>query len=134
MGLGAVLRDSQGNLVAAKCVSRLGRLAPAAAEALAAMLAIKLCREVGCLRVQFEGDAKGVIDAVNSPEVNNSWMGQAIQDIRVELQPLADWKFTFVKREGNIAAHNLAKYALTNCISDSLIASILCLLIVSKRL
>ena len=81
MGLGAVLRDSQGNLGAAKCVSRPGRLAMAATEAMAVMLAIKLCREVGCSRVQFEGDAKGVIDAVNSSEVNNSWMGQAIEDI-----------------------------------------------------
>jgi ribonuclease HI len=36
------------------------------AEARAALLAIQLCKENGFMSVMFEGDAKVVIDAVNS--------------------------------------------------------------------
>jgi ribonuclease HI len=45
-------------------------LAPVAAEAMAVLLAIQLCRELGFLRVHLEGDAKGVIDTVNYVDVD----------------------------------------------------------------
>jgi ribonuclease HI len=41
-----------------------------AVEAMAVLLAIQLCRELGFLRVHLEGDAKGVIDAVNYVDVD----------------------------------------------------------------
>jgi ribonuclease HI len=92
-----------------------------AAEAMAVLLAIQLCRELGFLRVHLEGDAKGVIDAINYVDVDKCWMGHVIEDIKVELKTLAHWKLTLtlVKREGNQVAHNLAKYAVMNCINDS---------------
>lgn len=52
-------------------------LAPAAAEAMAVLVAIHLCREMGLTRVHFEGDVKSVIDSVNSVNVDSSWMGHA---------------------------------------------------------
>jgi ribonuclease HI len=45
-------------------------LAPVAVEAMAVLLAIQLCCELGFLRVHLEGDAKGVIDAVNYVDVD----------------------------------------------------------------
>ena len=119
MGLGIVVWDSFGNLLVARSEIRLGCLAPAAAEAKAAVLVIQLCREMGFLRVHIEGDAKSVVDAVNSVDVDKSWLGHVIEDIKMELKSLAHWKMAFVKREGNQVAHNLAKYAVMNCISNS---------------
>lgn len=97
----------------------MGYLAPAAAEAQAALLAIQLCRELGFIKVHLEGDAKGVVDAVNSGNVDTSWLGHVIEDIKLELNSLAHWKFTFVRRKGNQIAHCLAKFAVLNCITDS---------------
>jgi hypothetical protein len=46
---------------------------------------LKLWR-MGCSKVHLEGDAKGVIDAVNSENAYRSWMGHMIEHIKVELQ------------------------------------------------
>ncbi|XP_059431317.1 uncharacterized protein LOC132164745 [Corylus avellana] len=119
MGLAVVLRDSEGNMLAARCEMRRGCLPPAAAEAQALLLAISLCREMGLERVQLEGDAKTVIDAVSSTEIDYSWMGHITEDIKLELNFLVHSRVSFVKREGNKVAHSLAKYAVRNCISKS---------------
>lgn len=39
--------SSHGNIKAARCVMQVGCLAPVAAEAMAVLLAIQLCREMG---------------------------------------------------------------------------------------
>ncbi|XP_059446805.1 uncharacterized protein LOC132178381 [Corylus avellana] len=112
MGLGVVVRDSWGNILAAKCVTQAGCLAPAAAKAMAFLLAIRLCHELCLPQVHFEGDAKAVIDAVNSKEKDSCWMGHIIEDIKLELQVFQRWQLTFIRREGNNVAHLLAKYAM----------------------
>jgi hypothetical protein len=60
---------------------------------------------MGFLRVHLEGDAKIVVDTVNSVNVDKSWLGHVIEDIKVELK-------------SQISGHNLAKYAVMNCISN----------------
>jgi hypothetical protein len=57
---------------------------------------------------------KGVIEAVQSKAVDRSWMGHLIEDVKVELQAVVHWQLTFVTREGNKLAHDLAKYAWTH--------------------
>ncbi|XP_059435490.1 uncharacterized protein LOC132168511 [Corylus avellana] len=88
MGLAVVIRDPGGNLLAARCEMRMGCLAPAAAEAHAVLLAIRLCRELGFEWVQLEGDAKLVIDAVSSMAKDFSRMGHVTEDIKQELNSL----------------------------------------------
>jgi hypothetical protein len=85
MGFGVVVRDSHGNLLAVWCAIRTGCLALAGVEAMAVLLAIQLCHEIGCSKVHLEGDAKGVIDAINSEDAYRSWMRHMIEDIKVEL-------------------------------------------------
>jgi hypothetical protein len=62
-------------------------LSKISAEAMAVLLAIQLCREMGFTRVHLEGDAKVVVDAVNYVDVDKSWMGHS-DDIKVELNSL----------------------------------------------
>lgn len=112
LGLGVVVRDSCGNLLAGRCTAQVGCLAPAAAEAKVVLLAIQLCREMGLSQVHFEGDAKSVVDSVNSAHVDSSWMGHVVDDIRLEVQAFPQWQLFFVRREGNQVAHLLAKYAV----------------------
>jgi ribonuclease HI len=114
-----VFRDSRGNLLVACCVTKKGCLEPAGAEALALLLAIQTCREMGYSKLHLEGDAKAVIDAVQSTEVDRSWMGHLIEDAKVELQAVLHWQLTFVRHEGNKVAHNLAKFALTHSTAET---------------
>jgi hypothetical protein len=74
-GLGVVIRDHQGNLRAARSLTRIGILEPAAAEALAATLALQLSNAMGLMNIWLEGDAKTVV-AVESAD------GDIIDDIR----------------------------------------------------
>ncbi|XP_059459795.1 uncharacterized protein LOC132189203 [Corylus avellana] len=112
MGLGVVIRDSRENMQAAGCVVQNGCLAPAAAEAMVILLAIRLCHELSLSRVHFEGDAKSMIDSVNSVETDNSWMGHIIEDIKLELRAFQQWQPTFIRRKGNQVVHLLAKHVL----------------------
>jgi ribonuclease HI len=82
VGLGVIIRDHCGNMVAAKSLTRRGLLEPAAAEALAALMAIQLARALGLRNLYLEGDAKIVIDAVLSSEPDWSRKGILVEDIR----------------------------------------------------
>ncbi|XP_059461784.1 uncharacterized protein LOC132190750 [Corylus avellana] len=113
VGLAAVIRDSQGNMVAAKTVTRKGLIEPVAAEALAALMAVQLSREMGFSRLWLEGDAKTIVDAVNSTEPDWSRIGHLVDDIRMEIQTFTSWKVAYVRREANHVAHMLARMATT---------------------
>jgi hypothetical protein len=67
---------------------------------MALLQAMYLCKEMGFLRVHFEGDAKSVIDLEHSDGVDNSGMGHLIVDIKWELRDFHQWKLTFVKGGG----------------------------------
>ena len=101
LGLGVILRDHEGNMLVAKCITRKGHVEPAVVEAMAALEAIQLCRDRGYGRVHFMGDAKTVIDAVNSEVPDWSRMGHLINDIRELLQDLSLWKMSYISREHN---------------------------------
>ena len=66
----------------------------------------------------MEGDAQGVIDAVNSQNPDWSSMGMLVEDIKHELQTLQQWQLSFVRREGNRATHTLANLATRTFINN----------------
>jgi ribonuclease HI/ribosomal protein L37AE/L43A len=113
MGLGVVIRDHMGRLVAARSLSRQGGFDPDAAEAIAALVATQIARELGIQRAWFEGDAKIVVDAVNSMEADWSRIGHLVDDVRLELGKFYQWKMTYIPREHNRAAHVLARKAVS---------------------
>jgi hypothetical protein len=66
------------------------------------------------INVHFERDVKSFIDSVLSENGNSSWMGNMVEDIKVELQAFHQWPISFVKREGNNVAHLLAKHVVAH--------------------
>lgn len=56
---------------------------------------------MGVNRVQFVGDAKMVVDAINYGEKN----------LYTHLQAFSQWKISYISREANLIAHELAKMA-----------------------
>jgi ribonuclease HI len=82
IGVGVVVRDDQGQMVIARSLTRMGRLDPTTSEALASYFAARLCKENGGTSLILEGDAKLVVDALNSNNCNWSRFGHIVNDTR----------------------------------------------------
>jgi ribonuclease HI len=112
LGLGVVVWDSHGNFCAAKGKMWTGWLDPTSTEAWAALMAIDLCHDLGVQRVILEGDAKSLVDAVNSTERDDSCRGQLVADIQLSVTSFQDWQMVYAPRQVNRIAHCLAQQAL----------------------
>ena len=86
-------------------------------KALASFHAVILCRDLGIQQLFLEGDAKLVVDAINSNTSTWSHFGHIVEDTRGVLQTFPRWRCGFIHREANEVAHQLARVAFTN-ISD----------------
>ncbi|XP_042950559.1 uncharacterized protein LOC122282640 [Carya illinoinensis] len=106
MGIGIVVRDCNGEVhVVLASPNQITRSAYVA-ESWAMLRAIQLCRELGFRQVQLEGDAKLVVDAINSNTQDSSWDGQVIEDIKSVLKAQAGWSVSFSGRSSNKAVHD----------------------------
>ncbi|XP_042950145.1 uncharacterized protein LOC122282260 [Carya illinoinensis] len=112
MGLGVVVRDSEGALNGSLVAPRRNVTSAFQAECHALHRAMVFYTELGLMHVCFEGDAKSVVDAVNSKTEDNSWDGQLIEDIRQLKAAYPVWKLGFVRRSANASAHAAAKLAV----------------------
>jgi ribonuclease HI len=112
-GLGMILRDHTGRMIAAKCSARLGCLNPAAAEAIAALEAMVLCCRLGYDRIQFEGNAKLVVEAITTIEPDWSTKGHIIDAMEEQARSFHQWQISHISREANQIAHVLAKMGST---------------------
>jgi ribonuclease HI len=106
-------------MVAARCFSIVGNLGPIAAEALGAYHAIVLSTEMGVQNVILEGDAKMVVQAVNSREINTGKYGQLMDDTKMLLRSFSNWECCYVSRYLNRAAHDLARLACRQIIEKT---------------
>ena len=112
MGLGVVIQDHQGRMWASQSRTVRGFLDPTTGETMAALMADHLCREMGIQNALFEGDVKAVVEAIKSGALDDSSRGHLLEDIRVSLRGVPEWRMEFVHREGNKVAHQLAAWAL----------------------
>ena len=64
MGYGAVVRDHNGHVRAARCITQNEFLSPKAAKARATLMALHLCKDMGFSQIQLEGDAQRAINTV----------------------------------------------------------------------
>ncbi|XP_018813588.2 uncharacterized protein LOC108985665 [Juglans regia] len=112
MGVGVVIRNWEGSVTATLRSSRCIFLDAKLAEAMAALRAVLLCKQLGISRVLLEGDALNVVNDINSEAKDWSSVGLIIQDIKAELQNLEYGSIQFISRNSNCIAHCLAKDAL----------------------
>jgi ribonuclease HI len=75
VGLGIVIRDHDGRVLSAKCISKEGAVDPGAAEAMALSQGVSLCISSGFRNVFVEGDAKIVFDALLADNSRSSRLG-----------------------------------------------------------
>jgi hypothetical protein len=113
MGIGIIARDHFGSVLAAVSASMPHVTDPTTAEAVATWKMAEVCVNLGYSRVILKGDS---LEIVNSLQMDGScWSryGAMINDAKVLLNSIQEWKVCHAKRTANVAAHLLAKHGLT---------------------
>ena len=86
---------------------------PIVMEALAMLKAIIWARDMCFHEIILEGDACNIISQVNSITTDLSTFGLIIEDIKTERKWFHSSQFTFIPKEGNRVAHELAQFGLS---------------------
>jgi ribonuclease HI len=110
----AILRDFEGNFLAASCVFIPHVTTPLMAEAIAMREGLKLANKIRYNRVQAESDSTDVIDARKGEE---RWWDEnaAIFAECVDMvTSVGDVSFSHCPRKANKVAHELAKFSFSN--------------------
>ena len=111
IGLGCIIRDENGVLVAAKNDLLKGPMIPAIVEAMCCKEALSWINSLGYSRMIMELDAQKIILAINGSYGENSYFGTLIDDCKILSRDLGECSFVFSKRSVNQVAHSLAKAA-----------------------
>ncbi|XP_059460184.1 uncharacterized protein LOC132189464 [Corylus avellana] len=130
IGVGVLVRDHEGRVMAARSVTKSGFLEPTAAEALALFEGVRLCKDLGILNLIVEGGAQVVVNAIQARDPTCSRFGQLIDNTRSLLRDFPRWQIIYVSRNANNGAHKLTKeatrlimdrtwnYSISDCICD----------------
>ncbi|XP_042974637.1 uncharacterized protein LOC122306269 [Carya illinoinensis] len=112
VGVGVVVRDWNGQVVATLRSQRDLFPDPLLAESIVALKAVILCNQLNMQDIILEGDSLNVVQMIKGEEKNWSCTGMIIQDTRTLLKKMKNWSVMHVSRNFNSIAHCLAKDAL----------------------
>jgi hypothetical protein len=113
MGVGVVARDATGAVKAALCSSLPYVSDPYVAESLGARQAIVLGQKMGFPSIVLEGDAKEIVLGLRNPAGCSARLHNVLLDCHYLLESFTSWSANHVRRDGNKAAHKLAKLAIS---------------------
>ena len=110
-GIGVIIRNSQGLILAS-----LSQLLPhdytiAEVEALAAVTALQFARELDILEVVLEGDSEIIITTLTDEHYPLTTYDLILQDANLLFMSFTQLRYSHVRKEGNMVTHNLARYA-----------------------
>ena len=108
VGVGVVIRDERGLLVAAMTDKVPLPYSASAVEVLAAIKALRFAGDIGLESFILEGDSKFTIDALAGDNLELAEFGNLIEEAKWLSSQFSDVSFSHVKRQGNFAAHNSA--------------------------
>ena len=116
-GLGVIVRDGAGLVIAAMATRVPQLLQAIEVEALAARKALEFAQEMGLAEVLLEGDSSLLMAALNSKKPVLAPYGLMIQDSLSLSSAFSKLSYSHTKREGNTVAHNLVQLAVNvpNC-------------------
>jgi hypothetical protein len=86
---------------------------PTVAEAIAARRVVQFGCNMGFDSIELEGDAREIILALGSSVEADSIYGNTVYEARQMLETFLSWRVSHMRREGNMAAHLLAKFAIS---------------------
>ena len=108
---GCVVRNSQGEFLAARSGYLEHMAGPLHAEMSACVRAVEAAAELGIHRVMFESDSSVLVNALNSDEYDRSTIGVLLRGSHsLCFGNFESFVFSFCKRECNKVAHELAVF------------------------
>ena len=110
-GVGAVVRDEKGFIVAAMVEKIPLPYSITAVEVLAAIRALRFAGDIGLESFILEGDSKITIDALVGNNVEHAEFGNLFEEAKWLSSRFGDVSYNHVRRQGIGAAHNSARYA-----------------------
>ena len=114
-GLGVVIRDFSRKVLHALAQRIVKPISVAAAEALACRRAMVFAKEHGMLDCIFEGDAEVIVRAIRSLNSSRLEYGNVIRDVLFLKNGFSFCDFSYVKWQGNLVAHCLARSSKSGC-------------------
>ncbi|KAF7825130.1 putative RNA-directed DNA polymerase [Senna tora] len=110
-GISCVVRNYQG-----RCLAAFAKKIPNVdevdlLEAYAFLEGLELAKRLRCENIILEGDAKKVVDWVNSSAPNLSILGMLIDDIRYAMASFSTVRVQWTPRNSNLVAHRIANFA-----------------------
>ena len=101
VGMGTVVRNHVGEVLAVQSSILEGRLSPLVAEAWASGQALRLGKELGLTSIILEGDAKLIVDVVNVKGASWSSIGHLVENMNILLQDFPNWRVAAVRWSAN---------------------------------
>ena len=117
-GIGVVIRNSEGEIMAALFEKIVKPQAAELMEILAARRAVLLSTETGFYNSVFEGDSSTVIKFLQDSNVSHSQGGHILKDILSLSDSFVSCSFSHIGRQRNVVAHALAQRARLSCPLD----------------
>ena len=111
-GIGVVLRDERGSVLASLSQNIPQVCKPLDIETLAASRALKFATELGFNKVVLEGDCEVLMKALKGGDQFLSTVGLVMDDIRYDANLFYQLCYSHVRREGNKVAHSLIRHTL----------------------
>nr|XP_023896770.1 uncharacterized protein LOC112008672 [Quercus suber] len=118
-GIGVIIRDSNGLVMASMSKLLPQQYTPLEIETMVASSALEFAVELGFSQAILEMDSQVLTNALrhNSPYLSS--LGLLIDDIRCNARCFNKLLYSHAKRKGNKVAHNLARHSI--CISDFMV-------------
>ncbi|XP_029146863.1 uncharacterized protein [Arachis hypogaea] len=112
-GVGVVIRDWEGVVMAAATLETHYLLSVMKAEAMAIFMGLNIAAHGCFFDLEIEGDNIGIVEVLVSTHNLTGPFGTIIANCKALLNRFRLYKFLHVKRKGNLVAHSLANLALT---------------------
>lgn len=109
MGVGIIVRDSLGRIVATSSFSVPVHVDMVVTEAMAALQAVEFCHGRSLLKIILKVDSLKVVSTIKNQKFIWATHGQIIVDILDVLCYFQVWEVCHIKRASNSVAHQLAK-------------------------
>ncbi|KAK6116532.1 hypothetical protein DH2020_049737 [Rehmannia glutinosa] len=113
-GLGAILRDHNGNVIHTIAKKITHEFSIEIAEAMACLEGLTTAKNLQLTSVLIESDCMHMVQAFHRKETNLTYLGSVIEDIRQLSRDFPSFSLRYIPRTANRVAHYLAKFAFTN--------------------
>mgnify|MGYP004712445161 CR=1 FL=1 len=90
---------------------------PVVEEACAIRKALTVAMQEGWVNIEVQSNCKIVVSKILDEDIRDAKIGTLVEDIKLLKNNFRNCSFSFIRREGNVASHSLARFAL-NLVED----------------